>query len=231
MLNTLSARATFYDIIGYFVPGLLTLGVGLVCMRILGGQPLIDNVYGWTNDHWFATSIIGVALSYIAGHCANSCSSWLLEKIIFKDQFAEAANWYKRLLDKSPERGKVIKSVVKAELNIDLSKLEPFDLMIRMEEFFPRATISGFSFLCFYGMCRTLALLSWLAALPISIMLGTMWSGDTIEKVVASVVASVIMCAVGSLFFNQYIRFVRYYYDFLASTLMFFIGKKKNKLP
>ena len=28
MLNTLSARATFYDVIGYLIPGILSMGIG-----------------------------------------------------------------------------------------------------------------------------------------------------------------------------------------------------------
>lgn len=227
MLNTLSARATFYDIIGYFVPGMLACGIVLIWLNVLGGEAVIDCVCELANGHWFAASIVGVSLSYVAGHCANSCSSWLLEKHIYQKRFATAANWHKRLLEKSPEREGVIKSVVDAEFGLDIAKLKPFDLLIRMEEFLPQATMSGFSFLCFYGMCRTLALLAWLAAIPVGVFMGMKWGGGCIANISAGVVTGVLMCAVGALFVNQYLRFVCYYYDFLGSTLMFSVGKIK----
>ena len=227
MLNTLSARATFYDIIAYFVPGLVALGVVWLWMVILGCGEFAGEVVDAMFEHWVAASILGVALSYVAGHCANSCSSWLLEKHLFAERFADASNWYKRLHDCSPERESVVKKVVDSEFGVDAEKLKPFDLLIRMEEFLPQATMSGFSFLCFYGMSRTMALLAWLAAIPVGIFIGTNWSGCCYTMVCAGVVTGVLICAGGALFVNQYLRFVRYYYDFLASTLMLPVGKLK----
>lgn len=227
MLNTLSARATFYDIIAYFVPGLIALCVVWLWVVILGGGGFTGEILDAMFKHWVATSVLGVALSYVAGHCANSCSSWLLEKHLFAERFAEASNWHKRVCDFSPERAVVIKKVVNAEFGVDLEKLKPFDLLIRMEEFLPQATMSGFSFLCFYGMSRTMALLSWLAAIPVGIYIGTNWCGCCFAMVSAGVVTGVLLCVIGALFINQYFRFVRYYYDFLASTLMFPVGRAK----
>lgn len=228
MLNTLSARATFYDIIGYFVPGMLVCGIVLIWLNVLGGEAVIDCVCELANGHWFTASIVGVALSYVAGHCANSCSSWLLEKHIFAERFVGASNWYKRLRDCSPERELAVKKVVDAEFGVDADKLKPFDLLIRMEEFLPQATMSGFSFLCFYGMSRTMALLSWFAAIPVGIFTGVHWCGGCYTMICAGAVTGVLMCLIGALFVNQYLRFARYYYDFLASTLMFPVGKSKK---
>lgn len=226
MLNTLSARATFYDIIAYFMPGLIAIGVVWLWIVILCGREFSGEMIDVMFKHWVVASVLGVALSYVAGHCANSCSSWLLEKHVFAERFADASNWYKRLHDCSPEREGVINKIVEAEFGIDPSKLKPFDLLIRMEEFFPQATMSGFSFLCFYGMSRTMALLSWLAAIPVGVFTGMNWCDCSDTMVCVGVVTGVFMCAVGALFASQYIRFVRYYYDFLASTLMFPKGKK-----
>lgn len=227
MVNTLSARATFYDIIGYFIPGMLACGVVWGWLNVLGGESVIDFVSELVKGHLFAASVVGVALSYVAGHCANSCSSWLLEKHIYQERFAHASDWQKRLHEKSPEREVVVKSVVDAEFGVDITKLKPFDLLIRMEEFLPQATMSGFSFLCFYGMCRTLALLTWLASIPVGVLMGMTWGGECYTNIAAGVITSVLMCVIGVLFVNQYLRFVCYYYDFLGSTLMFPIGKMK----
>lgn len=227
MLNTLSARATFYDIIAYFIPGLIAIGVVWLWIVILGGGEFAGEAIDVVFEHWVAASILGVALSYVAGHCANSCSSWLLEKHLFAERFADESNWYKRLHDSSPERAEVVKKIVDVEFGVDVEKLNSFDLLIRMEEFLPQAAMSGFSFLCFYGMSRTMALLSWLAAIPAGAFIGMNWCGSCWAMICAGVVTGGCTCFIGALFVNQYLRFVRYYYDFLASTLMFPVGKLK----
>lgn len=225
MLNTLSARATFYDIVAYFMPGLLSIGIVWLWIVILFGQEFSVEMIDIMIKHWIAASILGIALSYVTGHCANSCSSWLLEKHILAEKFADASNWHKRLHDCSPERECVVKKTVEAEFGIDPAKLLPFDLLIRMEEFFPQATMSGFSFLCFYGMSRTMSLLSWFSVIPVGVFAGMNWCGCRYVMVCVGVVSGLLMCVVGAFFANQYIRFVRYYYDFLASTLMFPRGR------
>ena len=223
MLNTFSARATFYDIVGYLLPGIVSFGVFGLWIVILGGDDFIDVVMKIIGKHWFGASILGCALSYLAGHCANSFSSFVFEKHIFAKRFENESNWYKRLHDNSPEREAVISKIVDAEFGIELKDLKPFDLLIRMEEYFPKATISGFSFLCFYGMCRTMALLAWLSIIPVGIYFGTEINvfGCVTLMFVHGVGMSLTMVLVGLLFLNQYFRFVKNYYDFLACTLMF----------
>ena len=221
MLNTLSARATFYDIIGYFAPGVIALGIAWFWLVILGGGCLAEMIMETMFKHWIVFAVIGLAVSYVAGHCANSCSSWLLEKYVFAEQFKDAKNWCKRLHEQSPERATVIKRNVDAEFGVEIDKLNSFDMLIRMEEFLPQANMSGFSFLCFYGLCRTMALLSWLGAVPVGIFMGMNWHGGCRAQIGAGVVTAVLLCFVGALFIHQYLRFVRYYYDFLGSTLMF----------
>lgn len=221
MLNTLSARTTFYDIIGYFVPGALSLGIVWLWLVILGGGVISDMLVEAMLKHWVAASVFLAALSYVAGHCANSCSSWLLEKHVFASAFKIAADWFKRVHEESPEREAVIAKHADSEFHLVPNELKSFDLLIRMEEFFPQSTISGFSFLCFYGMCRTLALLAWFSSIPVGIYIGIKWDGTILTMVAAGVVSGVFICLVGALFINQYLRFVQYYYDFLGSTLMF----------
>lgn len=232
MLNTLSARATFYDIIGYFVPGMLILGIVCLWMHILGGNPILRIVLSFASKHVFMTSIIGVVLCYVAGHCVNAISSALLEKCLYKDDFTCERNWYGRMCERQPDRAYVVQKIVNQEFKMDhafdVNQLTTFDLLIRMEEYFPQSTMSGFSFLCFYGMSRTLALLSWVASLPVGIYCGVNWSGELLAKISFGVATGILIFAIGFVFVRQYLRFVRYYNDFLGSTLMF--PAKKSKL-
>ena len=82
----------------------------------------------------------------------------------------------------------------------------------------PNATITGFSFLSFYGMSRTMALLSWLGALPIAMFVASKYCRA--QAFLAGGTSFGIVCAVGIFFCYQYLRFVEYYYDFLGSTLL-----------
>lgn len=168
--------------------------------------------------HGIFASLCLIAMGYIAGHLVNSMSSLLLEKFLFKKQFAKAKQWYERVVAKCPAKAKLIAENVRQEFKLDVTALSAFDMRIRMEESMPNATITGFSFLSFYGMSRTMALLSWVGALPIAMFVADKYCG--IKAFFAGGMVFLIICVVGFFFCYQYIRFVEYYYDFLGSTLL-----------
>lgn len=217
MLNTLSSRATFYDVIGYLVPGGIALGVGWLWLLMIDydsaiwGMQLIAR-YG------FRAVLCIVAVGYVAGHFVNAMSSLLLEKFLFKKRFAKAKQWYERVVAKCPAKAKLIAENVRQEFKLDVTALSAFDMRIRMEESMPNATVTGFSFLSFYGMSRTMALLSWLGALPIAMFVAGKYCRA--QAFLAGGTSFGIVCAVGIFFCYQYLRFVEYYYDFLGSTLL-----------
>lgn len=100
-----------------------------------------------------------------------------------------------------------------------VEEISVFDMRIRMEENLPRATITGFSFLSFYGMCRTLTLLVVLASIPISY-----WSSSLVSCKLSGLVFTLVfllVLAIATAFKYQYLRFVVYYYDFMGSTLLY----------
>ena len=218
MLNTLSSRATFYDVIGYLVPGVIFLGIGWLYWY----QFIDDESAKWIVKHMlknvFVTSLAIVAIGYVLGHLVNAVSSLLLEKCLFKKPFANAKKWYERALEKNPTRASAIQRNVDLEFHVAPADLTTFDMRIRMEEMMPNATITGFSFLSFYGMSRTLALLAWLSSLPLAFLIGMRYEGGV--AIFAALVAFIASCAVGAFFCYQYLRFVEYYYDFLGSTLL-----------
>ena len=176
MLNTLSSRATFYDVIGYLVPGVISLGIGWLWLFMLDHDFAI-----WCARlmarHGFYALLCMAAVGYVAGHFVNAMSSLLLEKFVFKKRFAKAKQWYERVVAKCPAKAKLIAENVKREFKLDVTALSAFDMRIRMEESMPNATITGFSFLSFYGMSRTMALLSWLGALPIALFVADKYCG------------------------------------------------------
>lgn len=218
MINTIANRATFYDVIGYLVPGVIFLGIGWLYWY----QFIDDESAKWVAKHMlknvFATSLAIAAIGYVLGHIANAASSSLLEKWIFKNSFDSAKKWYDRVLEKNPVRASVIKQNVDSEYHISPTDLSSFDMRIRMEELMPNATITGFSFLSFYGMSRTMALLAWLSSFPLAFLVGLRYDGGL--AIFAAFVTFVGCCVVGALFCYQYLRFVEYYYDFLGSTLL-----------
>ncbi len=217
MLNTLSSRATFYDVIGYLVPGVIAVVIGWLwilffdrdfamwCVRLVA-------------QHGVYAAFFLVAGGYVTGHLVNSMSSLLLEKLTLKKHFATAKQWYTRVVEKYPEKAKRIEENVLNEFDVEVNELTAFDMRIRMEESMPNATITGFSFLSFYGMNRTMALLLWLGSLPMAMLASDKYIGCCAFGVGSAVF--IVFFVAGLFFCYQYIRFVEYYYDFLGSTLL-----------
>lgn len=217
MLNTLSSRATFYDVIGYLVPGVVAVAIGWLWILVFDRDFAMWCVRLMAQHGVYAAFFL-VAGGYVAGHLVNSMSSLLLEKLIFKKHFTTAKQWYARVLEKYPEKAKRIEENVMNEFNVEVNELTAFDMRIRMEESMPNATITGFSFLSFYGMNRTMALLLWLGSLPMAMLVSDKYIGRYAFGVGSAVF--IIFLVAGFFFCYQYIRFVEYYYDFLGSTLL-----------
>lgn len=217
MLNTLSSRATFYDVIGYLVPGVIAIGVGWLWILAVDHDFAMWCARLMARHRVFAVCSLASG-GYVAGHLVNSISSLLLEKFILKKPFANAKCWYERMLKKCPEKAKKIEENVLREFDLDVKALSAFDMRIRMEESMTNATITGFSFLSFYGMSRTMALLLWIGALPVAMLVADKYIGR--QSFIVGGVVLVIFAMAGFFFCHQYIRFVEYYYDFLGSTLL-----------
>lgn len=218
MLNTLSSRATFYDVIGYLFPGILSIGTGWLWWYVFIDTVSAERIARLLTNHGLIATFLMLAGGYVTGHLMNSISSATLEKRLFKSKFGAAKRWLDRVKSASSERANRIDENAKAEFNLPADDLTSFDMRIRMEEKMPNATITGFSFLSFYGMSRTLALLSWMSAIPVCVIVGRHFNGTS--SLVAAGLTCCAMIAIGVFFSYQYLRFVEYYYDFLGSTLM-----------
>ena len=218
MLNTLSARATFYDVIGYLIPGILSMGIGWLYWYVFVDVASAVRILRLMTNHGLVATFLILACGYVIGHLVNAISSAILEKLIFKSRFNMAKKWLDRVQTANPDRVNRITTNVQAEFKIPAEALTSFDMRIRMEEKMPNATITGFSFLSFYGMNRTLALLSWLTAIPVCVIVGRHFHGTS--SFVLAGLSCVAMLVIGGFFSYQYLRFVEYYYDFLGSTLM-----------
>lgn len=219
MFNTIGSRATFYDIIGYLIPGIIAEGIGCTYVYAILGDKAAAAVLSFISKNTLLCSVLIVCGGYCFGHLMNALSSAILEKVIYKDAFNRAKDWYGRIKDKNPSRADRIVNCVKSEYKLDIERLTTFDIRIRMEEILPRASVTGMSFLSFYGMSRTLSLLS-LLLIPSSVCAAIRFLTCPMCCVV-SVASCIILLMIAKVFQYQYIRFVQYYYDFLGSTLMY----------
>lgn len=218
MYNSLGVRATFYDVIGYLIPGVLMLCIGWAWWYTCIDNETARWLAIFILKHGFLATLLLCAGGYVTGHLANSISSLILEKWIFKKKFLTAKKWLERAKSTNIGRATKISENANSEFGIPAETLSSFDLRIHMEEKMPNATITGFSFLSFYGMSRTLALLSWISAIPVCVIVGRHFNGTS--SLVAAGLSCCAMIAIGGFFSYQYLRFVEYYYDFLGSTLM-----------
>ena len=102
MLESLIARARFYDITGYWIPGNLALGVIWLYARVFGWAESADKVISFIGDHWLSSTIlVFVVGGYAVGHLVNSISKLLIEKIVFAIPYKKNADWLKRIQEKN----------------------------------------------------------------------------------------------------------------------------------
>lgn len=76
---------TVYDVIGYLVPGVFALWIGLVFFKKLNGTAIIDsqvlNIVGQTPESIYFALFIFVIAAYAVGHLMGLMSSITVEKI------------------------------------------------------------------------------------------------------------------------------------------------------
>lgn len=210
MLNALSSRSTFYDITGYLIPGILTLGLIWMYWFFIGDCQSAMQFLRYLHKIGVFFTTVGVAVAgYAIGHLANSVSSWLYEGVLFKAQFEHWRNWYSRMSD---VRKKIANGSAQREFGVEASQLKTFDIRIRMENKMPNVAVTGLCFISYYGMCRTLSLISFLAIPLVSIL--------SCSDYELCVFAPLLLLCVSLFFGYQYSRFVIYYNDFLGSTLI-----------
>ena len=219
MFDSLTSRATFYDITGYLIPGICAEGVAWLWLYAFRHDTATALLSGplWLHGG-FVIAIILVATGYVAGHLMNSFSSLVFQKWICKERFERASNWQKRIQTNPSARTERIEQRASEVFDIPLEVVNTYELRIRGEEGLPQSFVTGFSFLAFYGMNRTLALLSALAVIPCcAIACRTKLIPCPCFSVL---IALVLTIGATFLFLNQYLRFAAKYHDYLASTLL-----------
>lgn len=214
MFSGLSIRTTIYDIFGYLMPGMLLLAICHLGYALYAGEfntPLPTSVIG----------IFGITfVSYALGHAVNAASKIVIEEWLFRKQFLEAANWQKR--EKNELRLKRLEDRARLIFNMGLADLTRFELHIRCEEKLSQSFTTGFTFLSFYGMSRSLAFLC-ILTIPIGFYFAWLLSAN-IEclpgRIALSALGSIPSILLAFLFHLQYLRFAQNYYDYLASSLL-----------
>lgn len=233
MFNNLTSRATFYDVTGYLMPGILSIGIGWATCYIYGGRVVLyETITVLSKMGGVVTTLVLIAVSYVCGHLLNSLSSAFYEKWLLKSCFKKAKNWQDRLSQYGQSRKSMISFRAKAIFGVDVTELQSFDLRIRAEERLPQSFVTGFCFLSFYGMCRTLSLIA-LFSLPLIAKFGwdsccCMCKYAWICKALVALIFSVLIVVIAVAFAYQYLRFVAYYYDYLGSTLLFVAEGEKE---
>lgn len=177
----------------------------------------------WQNGG-FLTAISCIFVGYLLGHFVNSVSSAILEKWLFASKFKQMSNWQARAESTGSDRLKKLCERANEIYGFDVKQLLVFDLLIRAAEHLPRAFISGFSFLSFYGMCRSLSMLSALMIPAVFVTAYTSCDCTCMYAWICKSAYGLTWCLLPLIsmvaFYNQYMRFVKYYADYLGSTLL-----------
>ncbi len=233
MFNSLTSRATFYDLTGYLIPGLVFLGVGWATCYVYGGIAVLDTTIAVLDKMGgVVTTLALIAAGYVLGHFMNAISSFLYEEWWLRGKFMKAKDWQGRLAQAGKSREDRITIRAKKIFGVKAEDLQGFELRIRAEEKMPQSFIAGFCFLSFYGMSRTISL-TFLLALPLAAKYGWDFCNSSCNYVwVCKLFISTLFCLtifmISAIFAYQYLRFVKYYYDYLGSTLLYVADGEKE---
>lgn len=201
-MGSLGFRATFYDIIGYIIPGTMALFVGWAYIFIWGDVAFAKKIIRLVvSNPGFSLTLLAAA-GYICGHAVNALSSFVIELPIRDRAMRNWKDWTSRIDERKLKR---VNDIAENEFGVSAKELKAFDIRTRMEAKLPGPAITSLCFLSYYGMSWNLVALSILAA-PIAFS-------------TSLYLGAVVLIAAG-LFWYQYRRFVIYYYDSLGSSLM-----------
>lgn len=230
MFGSIGFRTTVYDILGYFIPGAIGLFVVWLSVWAGLGRGFAWGLVGALNEASVVGCVMIAVVVYITGHLINSLSSWLLERGLLAKYFRSQADWVGRLEYES-EKGQG-KKQAHAKRTLDSYELlfgyrpENKDWLFvtgYIDEFMPGASATALRFQAFYGMGRSVALLCFLATIPVSVIL-------TKHGWMVRWCLSGGLVVAGILFLNQYLRFVRNHRDFLAGIPLLVEYRQRNRI-
>ena len=217
MLESLIARARFYDFTGYWIPGNLTIGIIWIYARVFGWAAEADKAISFVEKHWLASTIlIFIVGGYAIGHLVNAISKFLIEKIAFAVAYKNSADWLGRLKKRNGSKEKVILKRFEEKFGYSPNSSVAAGPVIQgwAEQKLPAPSMTTFRFLCFYGMNRTLAVLT-IAIIPPAAHWSLAHSHFCCMIIV--ILAGIIFAG---MFIYQYLRFVEYYANSIPELLL-----------
>lgn len=225
MLESLVSRARFYDITGYWIPGNLTIGIIWLYARVFGWAEEADKAIAFVGDHWLASTIlVFIVGGYAIGHLVNALSKLLIEKIVFSNAYEKNADWLARLKERNGTKEQEILHRFSDKFKYEPSSYKAAGSVIQgwAEEKLPAPSMTTFRFLCFYGMNRTLAILT-LAVIP-----------PTAHWVLrhshfcCMIITIFVGVFISGMFIYQYLRFVEYYANSIPELLLMDVNPTKG---
>lgn len=217
MIDSLVARARFYDFTGYWIPGNLAIGIAWVYAWVFGWESQANKAIEFVSAHWVAATIlIFIVGGYAVGHLVNALSKLLLEKCILKRAFDENKDWLTRIKSNKTGKGAAVLKRFNEVIKYDPQSSSAAGSVIQgwAEQCLPAPSMTTFRFLCFYGMNRTLSVLTIFLIPPVA-----HWVLDHSHFCCMLFVIVVGFC-VSLLFGFQYLRFVKLYADSLPELLL-----------
>ncbi|MBN2020837.1 MAG: hypothetical protein JW749_11510 [Sedimentisphaerales bacterium] len=196
-------KTTFYDIVGYLVPGIVLLAVLFVGYNnsMQCQQPFLELKDLILNMSYKEAIVLGV-LSYLIGHFISSISypviEWLLLKIpcfkrFYRSEKIVGSNMYKAFSEK-----------FKKTFGYEPQAGDFATCICYVESKQPAVYSTTLIFKSFYGMARNLTLILWCYSLWELINWKMLKNHQSIGYFVVSLVVSFII-------FYHYLRFLRYF--------------------
>ena len=146
----------------------------------------------------------------------NAISKLLIERIVFAIAYKNSADWLERLQKRNGAKEQVILKRFKEKFGYNPTSSVAAGPVIQgwAEQKLPAPSMTTFRVLCFYGMNRTLAVLT-IAIIPPA----AHWS-LTHSHFCCMIIVILAGILFAGMFIYQYLRFVEYYADSLPELLL-----------
>lgn len=209
-------KTTIYDIVGYLMPGLLSISCIYAFYRQAAEKVgLIDAFAGGLSgiNVYSCAALVGVG--YLVGHFVSALSSLVLEKWMLHKFKVFGKNWeVRKILDNDTyiQLSKKYKEVFKLEANKDAKLFR--NCLVYVEARQPSVYSTAFVFLSFYGMARGIAFIAIAIAIWATLYVGLY------NKQYVGVAYGVLALLAFAGFMRQYLRFKRYFIQHILSGFL-----------
>ena len=207
-MKDLDFKATLYDILGYIIPGIITIFLSWnLYLNLIGENDLIKSINNsYSKNNNIITMLIISIAGYYIGHLISTLSSIFIEKYIVYNKWIKYFSVrlsIKKILSSKMEE-KVVNTFNEKYGSIYEDSKDFRTIICFVEKNYQNIYSTAFVFLSFYGMARNVSFIFLnfsIAELIIAVVLKQRFSFEY----------SLLFIFVSLVFFYEYLKYLKYF--------------------